>query len=181
MSAAVPVSTEGSKAGPRRPCPPYNCPPLRLSTRSPRPVSLTVRRHGQPSCLDNVSSSPVLGNWQPADFWCLLFWFESRYRNSTFSNIRRSCLGDERWIFTQECGDLGRGPAPDSPGMPVFPGPIAPYVAGQASFTPSLLHWPSKRHGPTRRGVSQGNERVTAYRYGVTDESFPERSNHLEY
>ena len=41
------------------------------------------RRGSRPDGFD-----PVLGNWQPAGFWSLLSWFESRHRNLPFRPVR---------------------------------------------------------------------------------------------
>jgi hypothetical protein len=38
--------------------------------------------------LISVASSPVLSNWQLAELWILLSWFESRYRNIPFCPFR---------------------------------------------------------------------------------------------
>lgn len=61
MSAAVPGSTAESKAGRRRPCPLHHRPPLRISTRSPRPVSLTTGRHDQP--IRDWKMFPLVRYW----------------------------------------------------------------------------------------------------------------------
>ena len=43
--------------------------------------------------------APVLGNWQPARFWSLLSWFESRHRN-TFLFFSRACPDLRKDIIT---------------------------------------------------------------------------------